>query len=128
MNRVALILIVLLVGAPAIADPPASVPGELEHTEAVLEQLVELRAQVTAMGERLDALIRATSERKGAVANAKPAPFGGAVTQGAGVADRPDQRPRVVRCAALTKDGERCSRAALPGQRYCKQHALAKTK
>ena len=128
MSRLAIVFAALLCCLPAGAEPPEAAQAELARTEETLQQLIDLRAQVTALEERLDGLIRSLSEHKGALANAKPAAFGGVVASGSALPDRPDPKPRVVRCAALTKEGDRCSRAALAGSRYCKQHMLARTK
>ncbi|HPT26360.1 MAG TPA: hypothetical protein PLZ95_08065 [Bryobacteraceae bacterium] len=112
---------------PASGDPPEAISQELQFTERTLADLQSLKTDVSALQTRLDSLIAALSERKGQLQNAKPAPFGG-VAAISTVADRPDSKPPTVRCAALTKEGVRCTRAAIPGQRYCKQHALAKQK
>lgn len=128
MSRFAIVFVLLLGSLPAGAEPPEAAQAELARTEETLQQLIDLRTQVAALEEKLDGLIRSLSEHKGALANAKPAAFGGVVSSGATLPDRPDPKPRVVRCAALTKDGDRCSRAALAGARYCKQHMLAKGK
>ncbi len=117
----------LLIHLPVFGDPPAAVSGELQFTERTLAELQSLKTDVQSLQSRLDALITALSERRGQLQNAKPVPFGG-VAPVSTAADRPDTRPPTVRCAALTKDGTRCTRPALQGQRYCKQHALAKQK
>jgi len=112
---------------PASGDPPESISQDLQAVEHTLAELHALKSDLNALQTRLDTLIAALSERKGQLRNAKPAPFGGSVTVSP-LADRPDTRPATIRCAALTKEGVRCTRAALPGQRYCKQHALARQK
>jgi hypothetical protein len=114
--------------APVQGDPPAAVIEELQVTERSLAELQSMKTELQAVETRLDALIAALSERRGQLQNAKPAPFGGTVSPVSSAPDRPDPRPATVRCAALTKEGLRCTRAALPGQRYCRQHALAKQK
>ncbi len=117
----------LLILLPVFGDPPATVAEELQFTERTLAELQSLKSDVQSLQSRLDTLITALSERRGQLRNAKPVPFGG-VAPVSTVPDRPDSRPPTVRCAALTKDGTRCTRPALPGQRYCKQHVLAKQK
>jgi hypothetical protein len=117
----------LFVLLPVFGDPPATVSEELQFTERTLAELQSLKSEVHAIQERLDSLIAALNERKGQLQSSKPVPFGG-VAPVSVVADRPDSKPPTVRCAALTKEGTRCTRPALPGQRYCKQHALAKQK
>ncbi len=117
----------LLVLLPVFGDPPAAVSEELQLTERTLAELQSLKADVQSLQSRLDVLITALSERRGQLQNVKPIPFGGIAPVSA-VPDRPDTRPATFRCAALTKDGTRCTRPALAGQRYCKQHAPAKQK
>ncbi len=127
--KVQLTIVALLLAAlpAARAQMPDAAREELERTEQTLQELTALKSQVVELQTRLDEIIRQLSERRGALANAKPAPFGG-VAQPSAVPDRPDPKPRTVRCAALTREGDRCTRAAMPGNRYCKQHALAKSK
>lgn len=127
-KRACLAAVCLLSLLPAQGDPPAAVSEELQLTERALAELQMLKSEVQAVEARLDALITTLSERRGQLQNAKPAPFGGVTTPISTAADRPDPKPVTVRCAALTKEGLRCTRAALPGQRYCRQHALAKQK
>jgi hypothetical protein len=98
-------------------------PPQLERIEKTLQTLTELKAQVSAIQAAIDQLIAELSVEKGAVANAKPAAFGGVSEFSTNPAD--PARPKPVRCAAMTAKGERCSRAALPGSRYCKQHQTA---
>ena len=120
------VLLCLLISASVFGEPP-SVSEEIQFNDRTLAEIQAMKAEIQAIQTRLDALIASFSERRGLLQNAKPAPFGGSVAVPA-VADRPDQRPPTVRCAALTKDGTRCTRPAVQGQRYCKQHALAKQK
>jgi hypothetical protein len=129
MPRCLLLALILAAVCPLAANPPAE-DEELAHTEALLRTLGELKAQVVEMQARIDELTRQLSERKGALANrqAAPPPFGGVLGNQSNAPDRPDARPALRRCAALTREGERCSRSALPDSRYCKQHALAKMK
>lgn len=104
----------------AVAQTP---PPELERIEKTLQTLTELKARVNAIEVEIDQLIAELSVEKGAAANAKPAPFGGVSELSTNRAD--PAKPKPVRCAAMTAKGERCSRAALPGSRYCKQHQTA---
>lgn len=117
----------LFILLPVSGDPPASVSEDLQFTERTLSELQSLKSDLANLQSRVDILIAALSERKGQLQNARPTPFGGVMPANS-AADRPDTKPPTVRCAALTKDGTRCTRPALPGQRYCKQHALAKQK
>jgi hypothetical protein len=127
-KRACLVALCLFVLPPVQGDPPAAVSEELQVTERSLAELQLMKSELHAIEARLDALIASLSERRGQLQNAKPAPFGGVTAPTSSVADRPDAKPATLRCAALTKEGLRCSRAALPGQRYCRQHALAKQK
>jgi uncharacterized small protein (DUF1192 family) len=104
----------------AIAKAP---PPEIERIEKTLQALTELKTKVSAIEHEVDQLIAELSEEKGAAANAKPAPFGGISSSYVDSAD--PAKPKPVRCAALTAKGERCSRAAVPGSRYCRQHQTA---
>lgn len=129
MPRCLLLALILAAVCPLSANPPAEA-DELAHTEALLQTLTELKTQVVEIQTRIDELTRQLSERKGALANrqAAPPPFGGVLSTQSAAPDRPDTRPALRRCAALTREGDRCSRSALPDSRYCKQHALAKMK
>ena len=115
---------------PLAANPPTA-EEELAHTEQLLRTLSELKVQVVEIQGKIDEITQQLSERKGALANRPaPAPFGGVLAAPGGTmqAGRPDARPALRRCAALTREGDRCSRQALAGSRYCKQHTLAKMK
>lgn len=118
-----LVLIFLALSLALRAQAPS---GEAGRIGATLEALESIKSRLNEMQAEVDSLIRALSERKGAL-SAQPAPFGG-VPQPASFADSPDKPKPVVRCAALTKDGLRCSRPAVAGARYCKQHGLARQK
>lgn len=111
---------------PAPPAAPAGCPGEAERIGALIEQLTELKSQLAAAEAQVDALLRALSEQKGAVAN--PPQFD-ALKQGSEpVAGAPDRKPAVVRCAAITTSGKRCTRPAAPGSRYCRQHQMVHQK
>lgn len=105
------------------ADPPAK--PELERLNSMIEELSSLKAQAAAMEAKIDALVRALSEQRGAL-QAKPVQYDALKT--AAVETAADPKPVTVRCAALTSAGKRCTRAAGEGSRYCKQHALARQK
>jgi hypothetical protein len=97
----------------------------MERVDSMIEELTALKKQVGEVEARLDAILRALSEQRGAL-QAKPAAYN-AIT--AAVADSPaDKKPVAVRCAAITSAGSRCSRAAVSGSRYCRQHQLAHQK
>lgn len=109
----------------AMADPPAQ--AELERVNSLIEELTALKAQTAAVEARLETLLRALQEQRGAL-QVKPAAYD-ALKASSVVADGPaDAKPVTVRCAALTGSGKRCTRGAMEGSRYCKQHALAKQK
>lgn len=130
MSRRAFFALIVLAACPLAANPPDA-EDELVHTEQLLRTLSELKAQVGEIQAKIDELTRQLSERRGALANrpAPPAPpFGGVLQRQNGLPDLPDAKPALRRCAAITREGERCSRSALPNSRYCKQHALAKMK
>lgn len=84
-----------------------------------------LKERLAEVQRELDELVRTLSEQKGALA-AQPPAFG--ASSAAAFVDSPDKPKPAIRCAALTKDGARCTRAAVDGARYCKQHALARQK
>lgn len=129
MPRCPILALLVLAVCPLAANPPAAA-DELAHTEELLRTLSELKVQVVEIQARIDEITRLLSERKGALANrpAAPPPFGGVLSNNTVHAGRPDAKPVLRRCAAITRDGERCSRSALADSRYCKQHALAKMK
>lgn len=123
------ILALLLAAVWPVAANPPSVQEELAYTEELLRTLSELKVQVVEIQAKIDEITRQLSERKGALSNRPaPPPFGGVLSSAANPPDRPDARPALRRCAAITREGERCSRSALPDSRYCKQHSLAKMK
>lgn len=128
--RLALVLLLLASAAAPAGEPPSPPPaaaGEAERISALIEELAQLKAQVAAVGERLETLLRQLSEQRGALQNR---PAFDVLKQPAAAAppDQPDRKPPVVRCAAITNSGKRCSRPAVPGSRYCRQHMLANQK
>lgn len=125
MKRIALLVCLACVVVWAREEPPQR--PELERMNSLIEELTALKAQAAALEGRIDALLRAMSEQRGAL-QAKPAAYD-ALKMTAAAADSPaDSKPAPVRCAALTSAGKRCSRAAQEGARYCKQHALSRQK
>ncbi len=124
-------LVSLLAGCltgKAAAEPPPASPcaGEADRITALIEELAQVKTQLAEAEARLEKLMRALSEQRGALQNR---PSFDALKQGAeSAADAPDRKPPVVRCAAITNSGKRCTRPALPGSRYCRQHQLAHQK
>lgn len=112
----------------AAADPPPAPPcaAEADRITALIEELTQVKSQLSDAETRLEKLVRALSEQRGALQNR---PSFDALKQPAGpLADEPDRKPPVVRCAAITTSGKRCTRAAVSGSRYCRQHQLAHQK
>lgn len=120
------LVLICALAATLAAQTPAQAPtAEMERIDSLIEELTALKKQVAEVETRLDAMLRAMSEQRGAL-QARPAAYN-AIT--ATVADSPaDRKPVSVRCAAITAAGTRCTRAATPGSRYCKQHQLAHQK
>ncbi len=125
MKRIALLLCLACVAVGG--EPPAARNPELERLNALIEELAALKAQATALETKIDVLLRAMSEQRGAL-QAKPASYDALKATVAAVDSPADPKPAVVRCAAITSSGKRCTRAAMEGSRYCKQHALARQK
>jgi hypothetical protein len=121
--RAIAIVFLLLLAALAFPQQSQAPPPELERVERTLQTLSDLKTKVAAIEAQIDQLIAELSEQKGAIQNHKPAAFGGVSDSSAGPAD--PSKPKAVRCAAITSKGERCTRAAVPGSRYCKQHQTA---
>ena len=105
------------------AEPPPA--QELERLDSLAAELLTLKSQTAAIEARIDAILRALSEQRGAL-QSKPPAFNALRVSEAEPA--PDARKPMVRCAALTSNGKRCTRAASDGVRYCKQHQLAHQK
>jgi hypothetical protein len=121
--RAIAIAVLLLFAAPAFPQQTQAPPPELERVERTLQTLAELKTKVAAIEAQIDQLIAELSEQKGAIQNHKPAAFGGIVDSGGGAAD--PAKPKTARCGAITAKGERCTRPAVPGSRYCRQHQTA---
>ncbi len=125
MRLVALILLFLL-AAPAFPQQEQAPPAELERVDQTLQTLAELKAKVAAISAEIDQLIAALSEQRGAIQNRKPAAFGGIGLLGDSSAGPADvAKPKASRCAAITVKGDRCTRSAVAGSRYCRQHQVA---
>ncbi|MBI4893092.1 MAG: hypothetical protein HY821_20885 [Acidobacteria bacterium] len=114
----------LLAFGAAAAEPPKS--AELERLNSLIEELTALKSQAAAIESRIDTLTRALVEQRGAL-QARPAAYD-ALKASAAAESPADAKPPVVRCAALTTEGKRCTRAATEGSKYCKQHQLARQK
>ena len=125
MRLVALILLVLLC-TPAFPQQAPAPAAELDRVERTLQTLADLKTKVAAIETQIDQLIAELSEQKGAIANRKPAAFGGMSDAGPGTAD--PAKPKAGRCAAITSKGDRCTRPSVAGGRYCRQHLLAHQK
>ncbi len=125
MRAMAIILLLTLV-RPASSQQAQAPPGELERVEKTLQYATDLKAKLAAMSAEVDQFIAELSEQKGALQSKKPgpAPFGGIADTGGAAAD--PARPKAARCAAMTAKGERCTRPAVAGSRYCKQHQVAR--
>ncbi|MGD0577690.1 MAG: hypothetical protein ABSC08_02055 [Bryobacteraceae bacterium] len=121
MRALAIVLLLTLVH-PASSQQAQAPPGELERVEKTLQYATDLKAKLAAMSAQLDQFIAELSEQKGALQNKKPAPFGGIADSGP--AD--PAKPKAARCAAMTAKGERCTRPAVAGSRYCRQHQVAR--
>lgn len=113
-------------GAPAAPPPASPCAGEADRITALIEELTQVKAQLADAEARLERLMRALSEQRGALQN-RPA-FDALQQPSAAPADTADRKPPTVRCAALTNSGNRCTRPAVPGSRYCRQHQLAHQK
>ena len=111
--------------APAQNQGPAAPKPELAQVEKTLQSLNELKAKVAAISTELDQLIAEMSELKGSLATTKGPPAFGGMDGGGSVLVAADGKPKMARCAAITAKGERCTRPAVPGSRYCKQHQVA---
>ena len=113
----------LLLLVPLFLLGQQKVSPELERTDSMILQLTDLKAKVAAIETQIDGLLAALSEQRGALASSKTY---NALEHVQDV--QADSKKATARCAALTSKGDRCTRAALDGSRYCKQHQLAHTK
>jgi septal ring factor EnvC (AmiA/AmiB activator) len=117
-------ILAFLLLLPLAAQAP---PAEAQRLEQTLQSLQAMKARLQEMQTELDVLMQSLREQKGQL-SAQPPAFGGGAATPAVFADSPDKPKPTVRCAALTKEGERCTRPAIPGARYCKQHGLSRQK
>jgi hypothetical protein len=117
MRRALLLVVPLLIVAQSKISP------ELERTDQLIQQLTEMKAKVGAIESQLDTLLTALAEHRGTLVNPK------SYNALENLQDAPaDARKATARCAALTSKGSRCTRPAVEGSRYCKQHQMAHTK
>lgn len=117
---------VCLAGLAILRGSPPQPPAELERLNTLIEELTQLKSEVASLEARIDALLRGLSEQRGALQN-KPG-YDALKAVAPARADEADRKPPLVRCAAITASGTRCTRAAAPGSRYCRQHQLAHQK
>lgn len=120
-----LVLAVLLL-PPAIAGQAQQAKPELERLNGLIEELTALKAQAAAIETRIDAILRALAEQRGALQQNPPAY--NALNHLGDAADPKPAPPAVRRCAAITSSGKRCTRGALEASRYCRQHQLSHSK
>lgn len=113
------LLLLLPLGAQTVSP-------EVQRIDQTIASLQGMRSRLNEMQAEIDEILRTLSEQRGRLSAAPPA-FGSSAAS-AYLSDAPDKPAPVSRCAALTKDGSRCTRPATPGARYCKQHALARQK
>jgi hypothetical protein len=116
-------LTLLLTAGTAVSEEKP--PTELERTEQLIEKLNELRGKASTLENEIDNVLKALIEQRGSLQNPKTY---NALEHVQAEGDAPDAKKPAVRCAAVTAKGDRCTRAAVPGTRYCKQHELAKQK
>jgi hypothetical protein len=114
----------LFLGGALLYAQSAPPSAELERLDSLIQELTALKARVSDVEGKIDVLLRGLSEQRGALQN-KPAYN---ALNHVETDNTPDKRQPQVRCAALTSEGKRCTRAAVEGARYCKQHQLAHTK
>lgn len=120
-----LLLIAILLPLSLSPQPPATTP-ELERINGLIEELGALKAQASAIETRIDAILRALAEQRGALQQSPPA-----YNALQNLSDAPDPNPKaapVRRCAAITSSGKRCTRGAIENSRYCRQHQLSHAK
>lgn len=120
-----LLLVAILLPLAASTQPPANAP-ELERINGLIEELTALKAQAAAIETRIDALLKALAEQRGALQQNPPA-----YNALQNLSDAPDPNPKAAplrRCAAITSSGKRCTRGAVENSRYCKQHQLSHAK
>ena len=119
-RRIALVLL----SVSLLAQAPKPNTAELERLDDLVRQVTEMRAKVAALETQMDTLLRALSEQRGALQQ-KPQTYN-ALAHVESV--DPDSTAPKVRCAAMTAQGKRCTRAAKTSSRYCSQHELVHAK
>jgi len=120
-----IILVVILAPMAMLCQSQPAKP-EIEHLNGLIEELTLLKAQTAAIESRIDAILRVLAEQRGSLQQSPPAY--NALNH---LSDAPDPKPAVApvrRCAAITTAGKRCTRGAVEGSRYCKQHQLSHSK
>jgi hypothetical protein len=111
---------------PLSASPQAAqTKPEIERLNSLIEELTALKAQAAAIETRIDGILRALAEQRGALQQNPPAYN---ALEHTSDADPKPQAAPVRRCAAITSSGKRCTRGAVEGSRYCKQHQLSHAK
>ncbi len=127
MVRFVVLLLTVSLCVPAQLPPPAphSPTPEVERLESLIDELTALKSQVSQTEVKIDGLLRALCEQRGSLLT-KPTYNALKITpEDSGPAE---VKKPLIRCKALTSSGKRCTRSAMDGQRYCKQHALAHQK
>ncbi len=118
-------LLIALILPLALAGQQQSKP-ELERLNGLIEELTVLKAQAAAIETRIDTILRALAEQRGALQQDPPSY--NALNHLSGEPDPKPQAAQVRRCAAITSSGKRCTRGALDNSRYCRQHQLSHAK
>jgi hypothetical protein len=112
-------------GSDAREEPPDSIPNAESDAGVDPDAGTEPNTDVESRAEEPSA-IGSSNPAESASANESPAsPTENDDTSSEGDTANPDDEvpPDEDRCIALTRDGERCSRRAMDGSDYCKQHA-----
>lgn len=112
------VILLTLVFQADVAPKKTSPDEYLKKRAELLRQVGDLKAKLAALEIELQLL----EEERAAAAGVAPAPAASTWRDGGG-AD--PAKPARARCASITKDGKRCTRAAEPGKKYCWQHATA---
>jgi hypothetical protein len=118
------VVLLLTVGLCMPAQPPPPAP-EVERLESLIDELTALKSQVSQTEVKIDGLLRALCEQRGSLLSK---PSYNALKLAPDDGGPAEVKKPLVRCKALTSSGKRCTRSAMDGQKYCKQHALAHQK